>query len=93
MGKEQISIRLELKILQKIDEFAANEKRTRNNMIEVLIWEALEVRLSEISDRLFEQADRIMDKNLTKEDLEEEIKRTNALIGTKRRRSPKTPDK
>jgi hypothetical protein len=44
MGKEQISIRLEPEILQKIDELAANEKRTRNNMLEVLILEALEAR-------------------------------------------------
>jgi hypothetical protein len=44
MGKEQISIRLEPEILQKIDELAATEKRTRNNMLEVLILEALEAR-------------------------------------------------
>jgi hypothetical protein len=44
MGKEQISIRLEPEILQRIDELAANEKRTRNNMLEVLIHEALKAR-------------------------------------------------
>jgi hypothetical protein len=44
MGKEQISIRLKPEILQTIDELAASEKRTRNNMLEVLILEALEAR-------------------------------------------------
>jgi hypothetical protein len=44
MGKEQISIRLEPEILQKIDELAGNENRTRNNMLEVLILEALKTR-------------------------------------------------
>jgi hypothetical protein len=89
MGKEQINIQLIPEILRKIDEFAANEKRTRNNMIEVLIWEAMEVRLSEFNDRLFEQIERLMDKDLTKEDLDEEVKRTKALIGSKRGRPPK----
>jgi predicted transcriptional regulator len=32
MGKEQISIRLEPEILQKIDNMAGKENRTRNNM-------------------------------------------------------------
>jgi hypothetical protein len=44
MSKEQISIRLEPAILKKIDELAKNENRTRNNMIEVLILEALKAR-------------------------------------------------
>jgi hypothetical protein len=44
MGKEQISIRLDPEILQKIDELAGNENRTRNNMLEVLVLEALKLR-------------------------------------------------
>ena len=44
MGKEQISIRLEPEILSKIDELATKETRTRNNMIEVLIQEAINAR-------------------------------------------------
>ena len=44
MGKEQISIRLEPETLNKIDELAAKETRTRNNMIEVLIQEAITTR-------------------------------------------------
>jgi hypothetical protein len=44
MGKEQISIRIEPETLRKIDELAAKEKRTRNNMLEVLILEALNAR-------------------------------------------------
>jgi hypothetical protein len=44
MGKEQISIRLEPEILQKIDDMAGKENRTRNNMLEVLIREALNAR-------------------------------------------------
>jgi hypothetical protein len=44
MGKEQISIRLDPEILRKIGELAANEKRTRNNMLEVLVLEAFETR-------------------------------------------------
>lgn len=44
MGKEQFSIRLEPEILQKIDELAAKENRTRNNMLEVLVIEALKAR-------------------------------------------------
>jgi hypothetical protein len=44
MGKEQISIRLPPEILRKIDELAAAETRTRNNMIEVLVLEALKAR-------------------------------------------------
>ena len=44
MGKEQISIRLPPEILQKVDELAANETRTRNNMLEVLILEAIKAR-------------------------------------------------
>jgi hypothetical protein len=44
MGKEQISIRLEPEILQKIDELAASENRTRNNMLEVLVLEAFKAR-------------------------------------------------
>jgi len=44
MGKEQISIRLSPEILEKIDELAASETRTRNNMIEVLIQEAINAR-------------------------------------------------
>jgi hypothetical protein len=92
MGKEQISIRLIPEVLQKIDEFAAVERRTRNNMIEVLIWEAIEVRLSEFNDRLFEQIERLEDRNLTKEALDEEVKRTKALIRTKGGRPPKKSD-
>jgi hypothetical protein len=44
MGKEQISIRLPPEILQKVDELATTETRTRNNMLEVLILEALKAR-------------------------------------------------
>jgi hypothetical protein len=47
MGKEQISIRLDPEILQKIDELAGNENRTRNNMLEVLVLEALKLRGNE----------------------------------------------
>jgi hypothetical protein len=92
MGKEQISIRLPPEVLKKIDELAASETRTRNNMLEVLILEALASRLSDSNDRLFEQLDRLADKNLKGEALDEEIKRTHALIGTKRSR-PKKPGK
>jgi hypothetical protein len=46
MGKEQISIRLPPEILQKVDELADTETRTRNNMLEVLILEALKARES-----------------------------------------------
>jgi len=44
MNKEQISIRLPPEILKKIDELAAVETRTRNNMLEVLILEAIKAR-------------------------------------------------
>ena len=44
MGKEQLSIRLEPDVLKKIDDLAAKETRTRNNMLEVLVIEALEAR-------------------------------------------------
>jgi len=44
MNKEQISIRLPPEILQKIDKMAATETRTRNNMLEVLILEAIKAR-------------------------------------------------
>jgi hypothetical protein len=64
MSKEQISIRLDPVFLKKIDELAANEKRTRNNMLEVLIFEALESRLSDINDRLFEQIERLSNSPL-----------------------------
>jgi hypothetical protein len=46
MGKEQISIRLEPEVLQKIDVMAGQENRTRNNMLEVLLLEALKNRES-----------------------------------------------
>ena len=42
MGKEQISVRIPPDILQKIDELAAKEHRTRNNMMEVLIMMGIE---------------------------------------------------
>jgi hypothetical protein len=89
MGKEQISIRLPPEVLKKVDELAASETRTRNNMLEVLIFEALESRLSDINDRLFEQLDRLANKNLKGEALDEEIRRTNALIEVTRGRPPK----
>jgi hypothetical protein len=79
MGKEQISIRLEPEILQKLDGLAAIEKRTRNNMLEVLISEALKARISNLSDELFEQLKRLSDRNLKGEALKEEIKRANEL--------------
>jgi hypothetical protein len=93
MGKEQISIRLPPEILKKIDELAAAETRTRNNMLEVLILEALSARLSSITDRLFEQFNRLADRNLTGEALNEEIKQASALIGAMRGRPPKKPGK
>jgi hypothetical protein len=83
MGKEQISIQLEPKTLRQIDSLAANEKWTRNNMIEILILEA-------IRNRLFEQMKRLKDENLEGEALNEEIKRSHALMGTKRGRSKKS---
>ncbi|MDR0635817.1 MAG: ribbon-helix-helix protein, CopG family [Treponema sp.] len=46
MGKEQISIRLMPETLKKVDEIAVSETRTRNNMIEVLIAEAIAIRES-----------------------------------------------
>jgi len=44
MRKEQFSVRLPPEILKKIDEQAEQETRTRNNMIEVLIAEAIKAR-------------------------------------------------
>jgi metal-responsive CopG/Arc/MetJ family transcriptional regulator len=44
MGKDQISIRLNDELLAKVDAFAEAENRTRSNMIEVLIKEALTAR-------------------------------------------------
>jgi len=44
MGKEQFSVRIEPDILQKIDELAETENRTRNNTIELLVLEALKAR-------------------------------------------------
>jgi hypothetical protein len=86
MGKEQISIRLEPEILRQIDNLAVIETRNRNNMIELLIFEA-------ISDRLLEQMDRVNDPSLEGEALDEEIKRARALVKTRRGRTPKKPDK
>jgi hypothetical protein len=83
MGKEQISLRLESKILRQIDELAANENRTRDNMLEILSLEA-------INNRLFEQMERLADKNLEGKALDTEIKRSHALTGTKRSRSKKS---
>jgi metal-responsive CopG/Arc/MetJ family transcriptional regulator len=37
----QISIRLPNKLLWEIEEMAEKEHRTRNNMIEYLLWKAL----------------------------------------------------
>ena len=44
MATEQLSIRLDTTILQEIKEMAEKESRTRNNMIEVLVKEALQAR-------------------------------------------------
>jgi metal-responsive CopG/Arc/MetJ family transcriptional regulator len=44
MGKDQISIRLNNELLAKVDAFAEAENRTRSNMIDVLIKEALAAR-------------------------------------------------
>ena len=44
MSKEQISIRLAPETLKKVDEIAVSETRTRNNVIEVLIVEAITIR-------------------------------------------------
>jgi predicted transcriptional regulator len=85
MRKEQISIRLPSELLKQADKLAAAENRTRNNMLEVLILEAL-------NGRLFEQLERLSDKNLKGEALDEEIKRASALAGTGRGR-PKKSDK
>ena len=41
MNKEQISIRLNPETIEKIEELAGVEMRNRNNMIEVLILEAI----------------------------------------------------
>jgi hypothetical protein len=68
MNKEQISIRLDPATLKQIDGMAANEKQTRNSMIELLVFEA-------IRNRLFEQLERLGDENLKGEALQEEIKR------------------
>ena len=43
MGKEQFSVRVPPDILQRIDELAAIEHRTRNNMLEVLVMKGLEM--------------------------------------------------
>jgi hypothetical protein len=69
MNKEQISIRLDPATLKQIDGMAANEKQTRNSMIEVLVLEA-------IRNRLFEQIERLGDENLKGEARQEEIKRS-----------------
>ena len=37
-------------------------------------------KLQDLNDRLFEQMDRLSDKNLNNEQLEEEIKRTDAIV-------------
>jgi predicted DNA-binding protein len=65
MAKEQISIRLEPETLQKLDALAAIEQRTRNNMLEVLIFEGLTSRISGLSDTLFERLELLSDRNLT----------------------------
>jgi hypothetical protein len=65
---------------------ATGENRTRNNMIEVLIFEA-------ITDRLFEQMDRVNDPSLEGEARNEEMKRARALVKTRRGRTPKKPGK
>jgi hypothetical protein len=85
MGKEQISIRLDPEIIRQIDKFAANEKRTRNNMLEVLIAEAFTVRLSAINDELFEHLRRLGNENLTAEELKEEAKRIPSLVATRKK--------
>jgi hypothetical protein len=51
-------------------------------MLEVLILEAFQ-------NRLFEQIDRLADKNATGEALDEEIRRAAVLTGTRRGRPPK----
>jgi len=43
MAKEQFSVRIPPDILRQIDELAAKEHRTRNNMTEVLIMKGMEV--------------------------------------------------
>jgi hypothetical protein len=72
MAKEQISVRLDSVTLRQIDGFAASEKRTRNNMIEILVGEAL-------ITRLLEHANRVGDSSLKGEALNEEVKRVNEL--------------
>jgi predicted DNA-binding protein len=79
MAKEQISIRLNLETLQKLDALAAIEKRTRNNMLEVLISEAIMARLSETSEQLFEQLKLLSDGNLTGPESDLAIKRAKAV--------------
>jgi len=41
MEKVQISIRLPINILEAVDKMAEKETRNRNNMIEVLLMEAI----------------------------------------------------
>jgi hypothetical protein len=85
MSKEQISIQIPPEILKEIDKMAAAETKTRNNMLEVLILEAFQARLLANSAQLFEQLDRLADPNLTGEGLDKEIRRSHALVKTKRR--------
>jgi hypothetical protein len=75
MAKDQISIRINPETLQKIDELAAIEKRSRNNMLEVLVSEALEARIAALNVPLFEHLELLSDKNLTGTELKLEIER------------------
>jgi hypothetical protein len=89
MAKEQVEIKLDREILRQIDKFAADEKRTRANMLEVLIAEAFNARLSAFSDRMFEHLRRLDNDNLTVEEIKEEAKRIPPPITTRKRISKK----
>ena len=41
----QTGFRLEDELIGKVDELAKSENRTRSNMVEVLLYEALKIRL------------------------------------------------
>ena len=75
MAKEQISIRLPSEILRQIDEMAAKQTRTRNNMIEVIV-------IGAIKDKIKGEHDVVQEK-LWNAELEPEFQSDITFFGEK----------